>query len=459
MDKARQVLCDERPNAFVNGRVFAQSKVVAVRAVQLPFVATHFLPNWATTKLRCMTQDAAKPPQANDPSKPYNGVNGVPFKTVLRHWWSIDSERPGAVWQYYLATGLYNTAIAVLLTLLFFMSDSRKGFDQIFSETWVISQCIGYCINIGFDGFFSLTRPAWRQSLSKPMFRSIMMTIPIFAVYLGYTLAFALNGKNFLAIITRYPRAGFMLLSIGLIVSFIWFLVMDGQTKQLRAQAEQARADEAAAALQKQASEAELRALQAQIEPHFLFNTLANVQALIDYEPGKAKHMLETFIEYLRATLDASRRTQATLGEELTMLERYLQLMQVRMGDRLHFEFDVSADLRAHPFAPLLLQPLVENAIKYGLEPQIEGGTVRIAASQSNGRIRIDVIDDGAGLNTSTTAKRPAAKSGNGTGMKNVLARLQSNFGSNATLSIANNDRGCLTTVEFDSKTLQNKQP
>ena len=168
---------------------------------------------------------------------------------------------------------------------------------------------------------------------------------------------------------------------------------MDRQTRRLRTEADEAKALANAEALLKQASEAELRALQAQIEPHFLFTTLANVQALVDYEPDKSKQMLETFIDYLLATLDASRRTQATLGDEILLLQRYMQLMQVRMGARLQVVWDVPTGLLPHPVAPLLLQPLIENAIKYGLEPKIEGGTITVKARESSGRITITVQD------------------------------------------------------------------
>jgi len=176
------------------------------------------------------------------------------------------------------------------------------------------------------------------------------------------------------------------------------------------------------------------------------------VQALIGYEPAKARQMLESFIEYLRATLDASRRTHGTLGDEVAMLERYLQLMQVRMGKRLHTVWDIEPALLSQPLAPLLLQPLVENAIKYGLEPKIEGGTITIRASQHGGRVQVVVQDDGVGLHALSTARKPST-SGSGTGLKNVRARLQSTRGESATLSIADTAEGCRGTLEFDAQT------
>ncbi len=408
------------------------------------------------------------PTQANSPSTvcgqthQYDGKGTIPFAVVLQHWWHVDAGRPGAVWQYYLATAFYNTLVAVVLSLFFILSSSPASLWATLLDTLLISQCIGFCIHIGFDSFYTFTSDAWRASLSPTVRRAFHFLIPIAGVYVGYTLAFAFKGRNFLSLLLAYPRAGMMILMIGILVSFVWFLVMDGQTRRLRAEADEAHAREAAAAAQKQASDAELRALQAQIEPHFLFNTLANVQALIDYEPTKARHMLESFIEYLRATLDASRRTQGTLGDEVAMLQRYLQLMQVRMGSRLHTEWDIDPGLLKQPLAPLLLQPLVENAIKYGLEPKIEGGRICIRASRQGARIRIEVQDDGSGLQTDTVARKFPG-SGSGTGLKNVLARLKSTCGESATLSIASSPKGYLATLEFDDQTtpptLQNATP
>jgi LytS/YehU family sensor histidine kinase len=220
-------------------------------------------------------------------------------------------------------------------------------------------------------------------------------------------------------------------LLVGLLGCVLWILIFDGQTRRIRAEADQARHAEESARLASLAKGAELRALQAQIEPHFLFNTLANVQALIDYEPQKAKRMLDSFITHLRQSLDASRQTHATLGSELDMVTSYLQILSVRMGDRLSFNVECPDALRSTPFAPLLLQPLVENAVKYGLEPKLEGGMVAIIVSEATESIRIEVDDSGVGLSAKTSAR-----SGSGTGIANIRERLQTIYGSKATLEV-----------------------
>lgn len=379
----------------------------------------------------------------------YDGQRGVSAARVLREWWNMDPGRPGTGWQYLLATAFYNTIIGLVLTVFFLLGDTRLTWLEVLLETWIISQCIGFSIHFGFSCFYRFTTRTWRDRLPKPALKALHVVIPITCVYVGYTLAFAINGRNFLVLLVSYPRVGIMIFLIGLVVSFVWYLVMDGQTRSLRAEADEARAREAASAAQKQATDAELRALQAQIEPHFLFNTLANVQALIDYEPAKARQMLESFIEYLRATLDASRRTQGTLADEVAMLQRYLLLMQVRMGTRLQTVWEIEPDLLNLPLAPLLLQPLVENAIKYGLEPKIEGGTITLRATQKAGRVQIVVQDDGIGMHAASTARKPPSD-GSGTGLKNVLARLQFTRGANATLRVTDTPGGCVAVMEFD---------
>jgi len=182
-----------------------------------------------------------------------------------------------------------------------------------------------------------------------------------------------------------------------------------------------------------QATEARLRLLQAQIEPHFLFNTLANVHSLMERDTPRAKQMLETFTDYLRAGLVQLRHTDSTLAVELEMVRSYLTLLQIRMEERLCFEIDASDEALAATLPTLLLQPLVENAIEHGLEPKVEGGRVRIRARVTDGRLDICVDDDGLGLD----APRRARRHGSGMALANIHERLRTRYGGNATLTLA----------------------
>ncbi len=185
-------------------------------------------------------------------------------------------------------------------------------------------------------------------------------------------------------------------------------------------------------ALLHQTLEAQLRLLQAQIEPHFLFNTLANVQSLMERDSARAKRMLEAFTDYLRASLEQLRTSDSTLATELATIGSYLELLQIRMEDRLCFEIDASAEALASTLPTLMLQPLVENAIEHGLEPKIEGGQVRICAHVVNGRLEIRVEDDGLGLDS---ARRPRRK-GTGMALANIRERLHTRYGNAAALTL-----------------------
>jgi len=184
--------------------------------------------------------------------------------------------------------------------------------------------------------------------------------------------------------------------------------------------------------LLRQAMEAQLRLLQAQIEPHFLFNTLANVQSLMERDTPRAKQMLETFTDYLRASLDQLRTADSTLATELAMIRSYLELLQIRMEERLRFEIDASDESLAATMPTLVLQPLVENAIEHGLEPKIEGGRVWIRARVLDGRLDLRVEDDGLGMDNPRRPRRLGA----GLALSNIRERLHTRYGATAALTL-----------------------
>ena len=198
-------------------------------------------------------------------------------------------------------------------------------------------------------------------------------------------------------------------------------------------------------AFRAQAAEAQLRLLHAQIEPHFLFNTLANIESLLDADPARARAMLEAFSDHLRAGLTQLREPETTLGAELDMAANYLRLMQIRMGSRLRFSTEAAAEVRAALLPPLLLQPLVENSLRHGLEPKIDGGCVRIHACVEEGRVRIRVDDDGLGLDGSHGVPR----SGGGMALANIRARLQHRYGERGRLTLLGSAGGTSAMIEL----------
>ncbi len=192
---------------------------------------------------------------------------------------------------------------------------------------------------------------------------------------------------------------------------------------------------------EKQLMQAQMRMLQAQIEPHFLFNTLATIQSLIGRSPEKANLMMDNFIAYLRQSLSASRAQEGTVKQEFDLLRHYLELLKIRMGDRLQFELDVADDLGSAPLAPMLLQPIVENAIKHGLEPKVEGGMVRVSAQRDGARMVLSVADNGLGFSDH------ADSSGEGVGLTNLRERLAVLYDGQATLTVAEANPGTEITI------------
>lgn len=177
--------------------------------------------------------------------------------------------------------------------------------------------------------------------------------------------------------------------------------------------------------------ESELRALQAQIEPHFLFNTLANIQALIDTDSVKAKEMLQNFTDLLRHSLTRSREGNTILHQEIEIVEKYLAIQKQRLGDRLNYHIECPDHLENLPFPPLLIQPVVENAVIHGIEPSVSGGKVEINVIESSGVVSIIISDNGRGLQETTQ--------GNGIGMENTRNRLKAVFGEQGKMVVKEN--------------------
>jgi hypothetical protein len=205
-----------------------------------------------------------------------------------------------------------------------------------------------------------------------------------------------------------------------------------------------ARAADAVAAeegLKRQLAEAELKTMQAQVEPHFLFNTLASVDYLIETDPARASRMQKNLIQYLRAALPQMRQASSTLGQEMALCRSYLEILKVRMDDRLQFAITLPAGLSSAAFPPMMLQTLVENSIKHGLEPKPEGGALTLSADVVDGNLRVAVSDTGLGFGA-------AGAGGGGVGLNNVRGRLQALFGARGRLTIEpNSPSGTIATI------------
>ncbi|HEX6138191.1 MAG TPA: histidine kinase [Casimicrobiaceae bacterium] len=226
---------------------------------------------------------------------------------------------------------------------------------------------------------------------------------------------------------------------------FLLGMLMAGAWLYLRAEAEHAgalaRCEVDSVRMDQQAAEARLQVLEAQIEPHFLFNTLANVRRLYDHDRAAGARMLGNLMRYLSVALPRMRESASTLGRELDHAIAYLDIHRIRMGRRLAFEVNVPVAMRDAPMPPLMLLTLVENAVKHGLSPLPEGGRIAILAARRGAHFEVAVSDTGRGFTES---------SGAGTGLANIRARLAVLFGARATLSIAQNaPRGITATLAW----------
>ncbi|MDE2612639.1 MAG: histidine kinase [Burkholderiales bacterium] len=229
--------------------------------------------------------------------------------------------------------------------------------------------------------------------------------------------------------------------------------------ERIQAERQAAAATETAEAesLKRQVAEARMAAMQAQVEPHFLFNTLASIDHLIETDPARASQMQKNLIALLRASMPTMREAAGNgagngvrdLGRELAVIRPYLEILKVRMEERLTTTLEVPDGLLSAEFPPMMIQTLVENAIKHGLEPQPEGGQLLVRAEIVHGKLQVTVADTGLGFGQADTA-------GTGVGLANIRERLQLLYGTKASLSVAENQpRGTRVTVTLPYKTVE----
>ena len=232
----------------------------------------------------------------------------------------------------------------------------------------------------------------------------------------------------------HFPPFTFLLI----VLSIVTKIMAKGRFKA-EAQAVAATEMAESEALKRQVVEARMAAMQAQVEPHFLFNTLASIDHLIETDPGRASKMQKNLIALLRASMPTMREANAQsirdLGRELTVIRPYLEILKVRMEERLSTDIRVSDGLLSAEFPPMMLQSLVENAIKHGLEPKAEGGSLLVSAEIVHGRLAVKVSDTGLGFGKAATA-------GTGIGLNNIRERLQLLYGSKGTLTVNENPGG-----------------
>jgi len=305
----------------------------------------------------------------------------------------------------------------------------------------IVANAIGYTIHGLFVGATALGIDARVRAAGSFATAAYYTLVSSAGVFIGFSIvALFLQEGTFIKWFSN-PRWLAVMAFSGLVVSVILSVIFFWRARHAGAQAALERERSRSERIEREAALANLRALQAQIEPHFLFNTLANVSSLVDPDPAKAKRMLESFNRFLRASLAGTRTESTTLGAEAELIGAYLDVLQVRMGSRLRYAVDIPSELRGFELPPMLLQPIVENSIRHGLEPRIDGGEVALRARRADSSVMIDIADTGVGF---------AAVTRGGVGLTNLRDRLRLLYGERASLDIRENaPNGAIVTVKL----------
>ncbi|GJI93723.1 histidine kinase [Duganella caerulea] len=342
--------------------------------------------------------------------------------------------RPPSLRRDLLYTLIWNCGLGTVLTVV---EMYWSNYDQPVLKHWVpmlvITNLIGFFIHLGslLANAVGNGWPRRATGLPRLLFNTSLVAV---SVVLGLGVGNALlSGKSIMQLMANRSVLTQSLV-VAAAVALMMYLVNRGAEQRVAQALEKARQQELMASSARMLAEARLRALQAQIEPHFLYNTLANVVSLIGPQPAKAQHMLERFIDYLRASLAVSRSEEATLGSEARLIAAYLDVLAVRMGERLRYRIEVPDRLRQFAIAPMLLQPVVENAISHGLEPKVEGGEIVVSAVEMGEHLCVQISDTGVGLGGTMSAKP-----GGGVGLSNLRERLRSLYGGAARVELLEN--------------------
>jgi signal transduction histidine kinase len=339
-----------------------------------------------------------------------------------------------ASWKTILLIAAINTAIAAAM----WIEDPRPWWHPVIS-----AQCMGFVI-------------AWCVNVVKPWEHDngLRRLVPAVAVgtLLGTLLIIGVKQYSLAFITDNLKLFGATLLS-GFTSGFFISLVFHTRFRDTRIVAALGRAETERVRLQKQAVEAELKLLQAQVEPHFLFNTLASIDHLIETDPPRASQMQKNLIALLRASMPTMRETRSNgaprdLAREMAVIRPYLEILKVRMEERLQVRIDVPDGLLSAEFPPMMIQSLVENAIKHGLEPKAEGGEIAIRCEIVHGKLNVVVADTGLGFGKAATA-------GTGVGLANIRERLQLLYGGEASVAVSENKpSGTVVTIAVPYRTV-----
>lgn len=335
-----------------------------------------------------------------------------------------------SVYRGWKGTALMLKAIAVLSLLgvaLSLLAPSKMGLF----EWLMMTNSVGLVIIMALVGIWFNYRRAVRHQFKA----ALLCVAGMYAgAALGVLTDVAINGKPLLAAVERTaPKIVPLGLAAGAAYLIMVLVVSAWRNKDYEAIAARLQAEAEHERLARQLSESQLRLLRAQIEPHFLFNTLGAVQQLAEKEAPRAAELTSHLIAFLRVSTAEMSAEQSTLAAEFSLIRSYLEVMRIRLGSRLRFDLQLPAELAQHPIPGMALLTLVENAIKHGVEPSLRGASISVAAAIEDGELRIAVRDTGVGL---------SPEPGSGIGLHNVKERLRLAYGPGASLALYEEEDG-----------------
>ncbi len=330
-----------------------------------------------------------------------------------------------------LITALFNLFIAAGLKLYIFA-------DTAFVDILIISQCIGLTICLFITTGLHVANIRTRTKLAVILAFGLVAGACAGTV-LGWGYLYLTQAVTFELFIKKEFHSTIIFgILFGIPITYFFVSVSRISFSEKKIREEKIKR----LTIEKEAAQTKLKMLQAQIEPHFLFNTLSNILSLIDADIEKGKSMLIDLTEYLRISLSRTRESRVTLKEELELVKCYLNIFKIRMGKRLAFEIITDEISVTIPFPPLIVQPLVENAIKHGLEPQVAGGQIKIECFVANSILKIIVSDTGPGIGDNDLKR-------SGIGIDNVSQRLNYLYGEKGKLLLCENQpKGLKAIIE-----------
>jgi len=293
----------------------------------------------------------------------------------------------------------------------------------------------------------------WKQQL-MPTWVAQVLAVTVVAPVVTFFISLAAVGGDFAAFLSNPARLlGFgWIAGTGLIIGLMLALLSTVREREAQARAQALQFQLERTTLERQALDAQLRLLHAQIEPHFLFNTLANVQVLVESGSPQAPRVLRSLIAYLRGAMPRLREDRTTLGDEAALVRAYLELMQLRMPDRMEYAVDVPEDLALQRFPAMAMLTLVENAVHHGIDPSEQGGRIDVGARREGDEVLVWVQDTGVGLGgAAPVVTAPTARGAEGTGLANLCQRLQAYYNPPASLLLraANGTKGVRAEIRF----------